>query len=297
MSFRTCLPVLHELTSLAPGRLIRRSKRVAWGGDSNHLIAFVFRTNDSYERGLDYEWAQAAAEEAGQEFFLPEGVEEEVYQLDTAMYRVVEQKLGAGLHDWTSFEYFDLHPEAMSVSFSFSAMALDGDNPFDLQIEFISTAFYLAIVPPSLDQALVIFGSVKGSLPADVAEQALTQLFKIVSGQVGRKAFRFWSPDVPPPSTKSKILPDAVHKFRLYCYWLDGEATTRSVMHILETDRYTSAVVTYHLRTCNPLLEAIISATFLRILESIQLLVNDSKVSVVDFEKAVLKVRTYTFVL
>ncbi|ORY88854.1 hypothetical protein BCR35DRAFT_329751 [Leucosporidium creatinivorum] len=214
-------------------RLVRRSKRVPWGGDSSYILAFVFRTNESYERGLDYEWAQAEAEEAGQEFFLPEGVEEEAYQLDMAMYRVVEQKLGPGLHDWVSFEHFDLHPEAMSV-------------------EFISTAFYLVIVPPSLDRALSIFASVKGSIPADVAEQALNQLFKIVSSQMGRKAFRFWAPDVPPPSTKSKMLPEGVVKYRLYCYWLD--------------------VATYHLRTCNPLLETIISASFLRTLQSIQLL-------------------------
>lgn len=106
---------------------------------------------------------------------------------------------------------------------SFSAKAFDRAASFS-QIEFISTAFYLVIVPPSLDQALSIFGSVKGSIPADVAEQALSQFFKIVSGQVGRKAFRFWAPDVPPPSTKSKVLPDGVLKYRLYCYYLDGEA-------------------------------------------------------------------------
>lgn len=107
---------LHQLIAPSLRRLVRRSKRVPWGGDSNYILAFVFRTNESYERGLDYAWAQAAAEEEGQEFFLPEGIEEEKYELDTAMYRVVEQKLGVRLHDWMSFEYFDLHPEAMSVS-------------------------------------------------------------------------------------------------------------------------------------------------------------------------------------
>jgi hypothetical protein len=114
------------LISFSLRRLIRRSKRVPWGGDSSYIIAFVFRTNESYERGLDYAWAQAEAEEQGEEFYLPEDVEEEAFQLDLAMYRVVEQKLGVEIHAWTNFQHFDLHPEAMSVSFlPFSAGAFD----------------------------------------------------------------------------------------------------------------------------------------------------------------------------
>lgn len=78
------------------------------------------------------------------------------------------------------------------------------------------------LLPPKLDQALLTFASVKGSIPPDVAEQALNQMHKVVSTRHARKAFRFWSPAVPPPGPKSKIIPAGVVKYRLYCYWLDG---------------------------------------------------------------------------
>lgn len=79
------------------------------------------------------------------------------------------------------------------------------------------------ILPPVLSSALHIFSSVKPPIPADAAEQALNVFFKVVSSGFARQAFKFWSPNVPPPTLKDKLLPEAVVKHRCYCYWLDGE--------------------------------------------------------------------------
>lgn len=94
---------------------MRRSRTLPWG-DGCNIISFCFRTTELYERGVEYEWERAAAAEEGEEFGPPEGVEWEAFELDNAMYRVVESKLGVHHHTWTSLEYFDEHPEAMPVS-------------------------------------------------------------------------------------------------------------------------------------------------------------------------------------
>jgi hypothetical protein len=109
----------------------------------------------------------------------------------------------------------------MSISFS-NPSGSSGSPNLD-QLEFVSTAYYLSILPPVLDQLLPVFASLKGASSADVSELALNVLFEIVSNRIAMHAFKFWAPGVPPPSQGTKATPAGVYKYRLYAYWLDGK--------------------------------------------------------------------------
>lgn len=74
--------------------------------------------SDSYERGLEYAWAQG---EAGQAGFgddwpgdLPQN-EGQQLMVDVTMYRLVETKLGSTAHGWETWDGIDQRAEAMKV--------------------------------------------------------------------------------------------------------------------------------------------------------------------------------------
>lgn len=184
--------------------------------------------SESYERGVEYSWSQEEAERAGlgEQWLreLPPDAEEQLL-VDITMFRMVEEgKLGAKAHVWQEIWELENSAQALKVRLRDIGVAHSSlTSSLDVQVEFISTAFYLVILPPPRDSALTIFRSVKPPIPADAAEQALSIFHKVVANRVARQGFRFWSPAVPPPTVKDKVLPEGVLKHRLYCYWLDGE--------------------------------------------------------------------------
>lgn len=101
-------------------RLVRRSKRVPWGGSADYIISLLFRMSVSYERGLEYSWSQAEAEQAGLGDLWTAHFDHEEHEqvmIDLAMYRLVTSKLGGPLgHRWETWEGLDVRSKAMTVS-------------------------------------------------------------------------------------------------------------------------------------------------------------------------------------
>lgn len=113
-------PAARELTSashlfhrLFPScSFVRRSALISYA-PSSYLVAFLFRTTPSYERGVDLCFA---AERGAPLFEVEEGGEEEERrELDMAMYRVVEKRLGRGAHRWEEIGRVEKDVERMKV--------------------------------------------------------------------------------------------------------------------------------------------------------------------------------------
>ncbi|BGP43765.1 hypothetical protein JCM10450v2_007963 [Rhodotorula kratochvilovae] len=173
-------------------RLVRCSKLVPWA-PSTFLIAYLWRTSEAYERGLEAEFAvaQGAAPAEG------EGAEQ-------AVYREVEVRLGRGGHAWEAVE---------AVERDLSRM----------KHEHLSFAYHSVVLPPLLDDALHLSLSLRDKLSHfDLADLALNCFLQLVQARSGEGAFRgSWPAHVKPPDGKTWELPEEVVKDRLFRYWVE----------------------------------------------------------------------------
>ncbi|GAA5833667.1 hypothetical protein JCM11251_003198 [Rhodosporidiobolus azoricus] len=212
-------------------RFVRRSKILPWAPHT-FLVAFLFRLSSSYERGLDLEYAAAQHPESvlgeGEEESPDRTAQRETQEMDKAMYRVVEARLGRGSHMWESMGTIE---ERLSR----------------VKHEHVSTCFTLLILPPLLDEALYFATSLANLSVIDVSDLALNALLQLVREKVGESAFRgCWPAHVPQPEMRTLELPEEVVKYRLMMFWRD--------------------VVAYHFRHTKSSYEATLSAVFLRTL-------------------------------
>ncbi|BGP11690.1 hypothetical protein JCM10049v2_007610 [Rhodotorula toruloides] len=174
-------------------RLIRRSRRIAWTPEST-LQVFLWRMSESYERGLEIAFAEAA----GQEFEKTEQTER-----DQAMYLIAESRLGRWTHEWQAIGEVE-------------------KDPTRVKPEHVSTAFSSVILPHLLDEALYLLFSLPALSTLDACDTALNAFVQLVEARVGAGAFRgSWPAHVPPPTLATLDLPDVVVKYRLMLYWRD----------------------------------------------------------------------------
>ncbi|GAA5877081.1 hypothetical protein JCM8547_007301 [Rhodosporidiobolus lusitaniae] len=210
-------------------RFVRRSKLLPWT-PGTFLVAFLYRTSESYERGLEFAFAEAQTgqPEHGEG---EEGRSEEAEkrkELDKAMYWITEKRLGRGSHEWVAVE------------------TVEGDLE-RLRHEHLSTSFSLVVLPRLLDETLFFASSLSNLSAVDVQDLALNTLLQLVRKKTGIGAFRgCWPPHVPPPSEKTLGLPEEVLKYRLMMYWRD--------------------VVAHHFKHVKIAYEPLLSAVFLRVL-------------------------------
>ncbi|GAA5902518.1 hypothetical protein JCM6882_002773 [Rhodosporidiobolus microsporus] len=187
----------------------------------------------SYERGLDLEYSASQQEPPSQE--QAEGAEEgetpaerERDEVDKAMYRIAESRLGRGSHAW----------EAVSeVEARLSRV----------QHEHLSTSFTLVVLPPLLDESLHFASTLSNLSVVDVSDLALNTLLQLVRKKVGEGAFRgCWPPHVPQPVMQTRELPEGVVKYWVMMHWRD--------------------VVAHRFRHVKSTYEPTLSAVFLRVL-------------------------------
>ncbi|CDR48999.1 hypothetical protein NBRC10512_005475 [Rhodotorula toruloides] len=150
--------------------------------------------SESYERGLEIAFAEAA----GQEFEKTEQRER-----DQAMYLIAESRLGRWTHEWQAIGEVE-------------------KDPTTLKPEHVSTAFSSVILPDLLDEALYLLSSLPALSALDACDIALNAFVQLVEARVGAGAFRgSWPAHVPPPTLATLDLPDNVVKYRLMLYWRD----------------------------------------------------------------------------
>ncbi|BGP03792.1 hypothetical protein JCM10021v2_007540 [Rhodotorula toruloides] len=174
-------------------RLIRRSRRIAWTPEST-LQVFLWRMSESYERGLELAYAEAAGEPVEKT---------EQTERDKAMYLIAESRLGRCTHEWQAIGEVE-------------------KDPTRFKAEHVSTAFSSVILPHLLDEALYLVSSLPALSTIDACDIALNAFVQLVEARVGVGAFqRSWPAHVPPPTLATLDLPDQVVKYRLMLYWRD----------------------------------------------------------------------------
>ncbi|GAA5988481.1 hypothetical protein JCM11641_007165 [Rhodosporidiobolus odoratus] len=212
---------------------------------------------ESYERGLDFEYLLASqpqplfpAGEPEEELALPEEAAQK--EVDKAMYRITEARLGRGAHSWEAIE------------------AVEGDLG-RVKHEHVSTALSLVIVPPVLDEALLFTSNLQNLSCVDVADLALNTLLQLVRSKVGEGKFRgCWPAYAPATGWDTMQLPDVVVKHRLMLFWRD--------------------VVSYQLRHARSAYSPTLSAVFLRMLLPLLPLSLDSTTSTAAFVQKTLDI-------
>ncbi|GAA6026407.1 hypothetical protein JCM10207_003173, partial [Rhodosporidiobolus poonsookiae] len=177
--------------------LVRRSRVLDWAPDTL-LVAFLFRMTTSYERGFDLSYAAAHGEPpmpaATAEMAEEPRAASEQDEVDKAMYRITESRLGRSAHSWEEFKGH----------------------------EHIATAYHLVVLPPPLDESLYLASAVANLSVLDVSDLALNTLLQLVRSKAGEAAFTgCWPPHVPQPTQKTVKMPEQVLKYRLMMFWRD----------------------------------------------------------------------------
>ncbi|GAA6055618.1 hypothetical protein NBRC10513_007076 [Rhodotorula toruloides] len=150
--------------------------------------------SESYERGLELAYAEAAGEPVEKT---------EQTERDKAMYLIAESRLGRCTHEWQAIGEVE-------------------KDPTRFKAEHVSTAFSSVILPHLLDEALYLVSSLPALSTIDACDIALNAFVQLVEARVGVGAFqRSWPAHVPPPTLATLDLPDQVVKYRLMLYWRD----------------------------------------------------------------------------
>ncbi|GEM11240.1 initiation factor 2B-related protein [Rhodotorula toruloides] len=170
-----------------------KGMRIAWTPEST-LQVFLWRMSESYERGFELAFAEAAGQSVQTT---------ELQEKYKAIYLITESRLGRWTHEW-------------------QAMGDVEKDPTRLKPEHVSTAFDSVILPHLLDEALYFISSLPALSTIDVCDIGLNAFVQLVETRVGTGAFRgSWPAHVPPPTSTTLNLPDQVVKYRLMMYWRD----------------------------------------------------------------------------
>lgn len=178
-------------------RLVRKGKQIPWTSGT-FVEAFLWRTVESYEMGLDVDGEMMAARNEGRPPNFGQA-DPKMLESNAGHYRKVEVGLGVDHHYWDTLA--------------------EMEKPEVLPNDMVSTAYFSVILPPSLDEHLGHLDGVQAS-PTEFAHLCLEVLYAVVSAQSGRKAFKFWPPGYS-PDPDAKEIPDPVLKYRSFAYWID----------------------------------------------------------------------------